>query len=421
MSSPLFITKVRSLANWAAQSACFAYATIFLLQLKVIWGIWKYRDLTSGDTSGYFVIAYNWYANGRTVISWSPLYTSFYGFMLYLSPDVYVVTTAHRMLIVLVLSVLVLASMRRLLPAAVAWGVAAWWAVLPIAFESLYEVHLFAVIPLLAAYLTILYKPGPRTRGAAIGILVGSALLVRNEHVLAAGLLAAVVLVYEVWRVRKTPPAAYPVHEYLWGYGLPLVIVCLLTLFFYSRAHDKIPAFFDKMRTKHTLNICQVYAFGYQQRHPEWTNSPWTGCQSLMEPIFGKPQISLAEAVTRNPGAMMEHFLWNISLIPNGLQVLLFNATSGTINPDYAPVKSGSRFALVGSIILIGIYLVGLYRLYRERRYWWTHWLQRRIWGWTAMASTTSMALFTMITQRPRPSYLFSFGLFMMAVAGFCA
>lgn len=412
--------RLRNLANRSTQNAWFAYTTILLLQLKVIWGIWKYRDLTFGDTSSYFVTAYDWFKNGRTVISWSPLYTSFYGSMLYLSPDAYVATTAHRMLIVLFLSVLVLALMRRLLPALVAWVVAAWWVVLPINFESLYEIHLFAIIPILAAYLTILSKPGPRMRGAAIGIIIGSALLIRNEHMLPAGLLAAIILVYEAWQVRKDTSAAYPAREYLWSYGLPLVIVGLLTLFFYSRAHDKIPALFDVMRVKHTLNICQVYAFGYQQRHPEWNKSPWTECEPLMTSTFGKPQLPLTEAVMRNPRAMTEHFLWNISLIPNGLQVLLFNATSGTVSPDYTRVVTGSKFALLCSIMLIAIYSVGSYKLYREWRYWWTHWLQPRVWGWIAMACPTLMVLFIMITQRPRPSYLFSFGLFMMAVGGFC-
>src|SRR5262245_33077667 len=297
--------------------------------------MWHYRDLTSGDPSAYFVPAHDWFTNGRTVIAWSPLYTSFYGSMLYLTSDVYAATTAHRMLIVLTLAVLVLALMRRLLPAPVAWAVAAWWVVSPIVFESRFEVHLFAVIPLLAAYLTSLSKPGPRTRGAALGILLGSALLMRNEHIVAAGLFAVVIVVYEVWRVQKRAAAAYPPYEYWRGYGLPVVVVCVLTFFFYSRAHDKIPVLFDFMRAKHTLNICQIYAFGYQQRHPEWLQSPWTECESLMVSTFGKPQLSLAEAVIRNPGAMREHFLWNLSLIPNGLQALLFNAIYGTVNPDY--------------------------------------------------------------------------------------
>ena len=32
-----------------------------------------------------------------------------------------------------------------------AWLLAAWWAVLPVNFDTLYEVHLFALLPVLAA------------------------------------------------------------------------------------------------------------------------------------------------------------------------------------------------------------------------------------------------------------------------------
>ena len=408
------------LTEHLAESAWFAYTTIVLLQLKITWGMWHYRDLTSGDTSSYFVTAYDWFTNGRTVIAWSPLYTTLYGSMLALSSDAYVATTAHRMLIVLLLAVLVLALMRRLLPEPVAWAVAAWWVVSPIVFESRYEVHLFAVIPLLVVYLISLSKPGPRTRGAALGILLGSALLMRNEHIVVVALFGAIVLVYEVWRVKKRGAAAYPPSEYWRGYGLPVVVVCVLTLFFYSRAHDKIPVLFDVLRDKHTLNICQIYAFGYQQRHPEWLQSPWTECAPLMVSTFGKPQPSLVEAVMRNPGAMWEHFVWNLSLIPNGLQVLLFNATSGTVNPDYTPVPTGWKYTLVCSVLLAALYLIGLYKLCRAWDYWWAHWLQLRVWGWVVMACPLVMVLCIMITQRPRPAYLFSLSLLMMAAAGFC-
>src|SRR5262249_51691903 len=139
-----------------------------------------------------------------------------------------------------------------------------------------------------------------------------------------------------------------------------------------------------------------------------------------MVSTFGKPRLSLVEAVIQNPGAMWEHFLWNLSLIPNGLQILLFNATSGTVNPYYAPVPTGWKYALVCSVLLAALYLVGFYKLCRAWDYWWTHWLQPRVWGWVVMACPIVMVLIIMITQRPRPCYLFSLSLLMMATAGFC-
>ena len=53
-----------------------------LLRLRVTWEMWRFRNLTSGDTSSYFVSAYHWFHSGSVPILWSPLYTSFYGSLL---------------------------------------------------------------------------------------------------------------------------------------------------------------------------------------------------------------------------------------------------------------------------------------------------------------------------------------------------
>ena len=93
--------------------------------------------------------------------------------------------------------------------------------------------------------------------------------------------------------------------------------------------------------------MAQTYSFGYLQRHPEWQGNPWTGFRGLMRDQFGKELPSLVEMVRANPRAVAEHVLWNFRLVPNGLQVLLFNAAWGERNPDYAPVQTRSRPALV--------------------------------------------------------------------------
>jgi hypothetical protein len=57
----------------------------------------------------------------------------------------------HRAVIVMAATLGVLAVMRRLLPPALGLLIAMRWAILPINFETLYEVHLFALLPVLAA------------------------------------------------------------------------------------------------------------------------------------------------------------------------------------------------------------------------------------------------------------------------------
>ena len=69
--------------------------------------------------------------------------------------------------------------MRRLLPHWIALLVAAWWAVLPINFDTASTVHLFAVIPVLAAWLLALGH-ARWMRGAALATLVVTTVLVET-------------------------------------------------------------------------------------------------------------------------------------------------------------------------------------------------------------------------------------------------
>src|SRR2546427_1259749 len=137
----------------------FSYLMLLLLQLKVMWGIWQYRDLAPGDESGYYNRAFLWFKDLSVDIVWSPLYTAFLGTLMHLSPHAYFVTILHRLIIVLALDLMILALMRRLLPHRIAWLIAAWWAILPINFDTAYAVHLFAVIPVHAAWLLVLPRP----------------------------------------------------------------------------------------------------------------------------------------------------------------------------------------------------------------------------------------------------------------------
>lgn len=392
----------------------FSYATIFLLQLKVIWGMWLYRDLTSGDTSYYFLTAYDWFKYRRVLIAWSPLYTSFYGSLLHVAHDAYTVTILHRVLIVLALAILVLALMRRLLPPNVAWLAAVWWVVLPINYDALYEIHLFAVIPMVLSFLVIVWKPGPWGRGICLAILFASTFLMRNELLIATILFAALSISWDLLRVRTgTPQTA----GFVRAYGIPLLVASVLILFYVSRATDI--GMSKEMSRKHTLNICQTFTFGYQQRHPDWHGSPWTQCQDVMILVFGVPEPSLAQALRRNPRAMLEHFWWNIQLIPSGLQILLFDSMSRTITPDYIPVKQGLR-AILYSAITSAIVIAGLYWLIRERQYWWKFWLSDRIWAWIAMGCVGVVVTVVMVTQRPRPSYMFTLGIALRAAIAMC-
>ena len=400
-----------------ARSPSFAYITILLLQIKVIWGMWSLRDLTSGDTSAYFVNAYRWFQTGLTPICWSPLYIWFYGSLLHLSSDVFVITTMHRLFTVLILAMLVLALMRQLLPPEIAWLMAAWWVILPIGFDALYEVHLFAVIPIATAAVFVL-RTSSWWRGSALALMVAASFLMRNELFLASGLLAGTLAGALLWKAIRDPKARGFNLAPAVAYVVPLIGACLLVAYSYRHASDA-GRISETLKRKHTLNICQTYAFGYQQRHADFTKSPWVDCQELMLRTYGEPEPTLTEAIRRNPAAMMEHFLWNVRLLPDGLEVLLLNRCFGTVTPDYAPIIQ-SWIALPLTFVILGIGFVGGARLWRDRRDWWDTWLKSRAWGWLLLMAVGCVTVGVMISQRPRPSYMFALGILLRAATGMC-
>jgi hypothetical protein len=420
-----------------------SYITILLLQLKVIWGMWWYREMTMGDTEAYFIDAAGWLRNGRTSFVWSPLYSWFVAELLRFSGDAYTVLILHRVLIAMALAVLVLALMRRLLPPWIAWMAAAWWVVLPIDFNDLYEVHMFAVIPLVLAPLAVLWWPGPWGRGSAIAILLAEGLLVRTETFASAVLLAVLALSYEFWRNRRLPDKRAAWNRAIPAYSVPLLCAVLLaSYFFVHRVSYDSWAFLEQ---KHDLNVCESFAVGYQERRHDFDASPMANCGQLMHRLFGASvtrarkllpdtmsTMPMMTALRANPPAMLAHFKWNVvDLLPSGLQVLLFNYRSGDANPDYVPTHQ-SKLVLIPSAVVCALLALGAYLFFAGRKQWMETWrventpfreslLETRIWAWITLACVCLIVGSVIVTVRPRPAYLFILGITIRAVAGLCA
>jgi hypothetical protein len=202
------------------------------------------------------------------------------------------------------------------------------------------------------------------------------------------------------------------------AYGAPLLLAIALCGLFYTRSISKWPAIKQHLSSKHTLNVCQIYAFSYQQRHPAWTESPWTDCQPLIQATFGKPRVTLWEATQLNPRAMLAYYWWNLKLVPTGLQVLLFNVASGGVSPDYAPVSFNSPLAILGSCLFIAVLILGSACFLQAPGKLFAALVQPRLWGWIMMLCVASVVVVIMIIERPRPSYMFSLGLVLMAATG---
>ena len=166
-------------------SPWFAYPVVLLVQARALWGIWANDDLSPGDTAGYWQWADLWFDHEKVNIAWSPLYTAGLGTLRWLTgDDATVAIPLHRALIAIAVALLLLAVLRRLLPKPIALLVACWWAVLPIAFDSIVEVHLFSALPLLVVVLLLTNDPGPWRRGSALAVAFAGAVLVRNETAL---------------------------------------------------------------------------------------------------------------------------------------------------------------------------------------------------------------------------------------------
>jgi hypothetical protein len=396
----------------------FAYPSILALQVKAMWGFWCCRDLTAGDTSGYFTMASEWAASLKGALFWSPLYTAFYGTIYRLTGDVISATLIHRLLIVFTVIVLVLALARRLLPPALAWAVAAWWAVLPINFDTLYEVHLFGTIPPLVAALILTRRPSPGRRAAAVGLLLTASVLVRNETLIAGVLFALVCLVYETLRTRRS--GGWPAYlRALSPYVVALALSALAIAFFYHRSFFQGLSLRYMIDQRQRVNFCQAYAFNYQQRHPEWNKNPFTECDELIASTFGARNASFGEAIQRNPEAVADYIEWNVRLVPNGVQLALFNESSGRANPDYAPAPLNRTRPLVLSILTSLVLAAGAAALLSEARYW-RSWLRSRAWALMVLSCSSAGAFLVMLQQRPRHSYMFILTFTVMVTVGLC-
>jgi hypothetical protein len=408
-----------------AASSLFAYATILALQAKVLWGIWDHRDLPVGDTLYYFTDASRWAEHLQLNPDYYPAYHVVWGSLQWLIDGAFEVTIVHRVLIALAVAALVLAVLRRLLTPGIAWVMAAWWAVLPVNYDTVYEVHLFAVIPMLGAVLIALHWKGLGMRATVFGILLASAILTRNENIAAAIAWAAIWIGCEV-RLAHSGEGTRA-RDLVVAAAVPLVICVAMLPVISSRSNevDAGSSVSEQFEAKHLLNVCQFYAFGEWQRDDETGVEPLsspTACQTYMREDFGAPELTLTEAIRESPGAMAEHFGWNLALLPSGLQVMFFNETwPHGPTPDFLSVREGTVLTLIGSLALLGFAVYGLIAVWREREWWWPNWIRERAWGWAALLCLAVASSSVILVTRPRASYLFTLTVLGMAVLGMAA
>ena len=417
----------RGRAFWSRVAGVFespwmSYGLIVILQLKVLWGLWSVADVKAGDTAYYYADAWRWYTSGHASFAWSPLYTAFYSLFLHINPNPDWANVSHRIAIVVGVAVLALAAFRQLLPPAVAWLCAAWWAVNPIAYDVMYEVHLFAMIPTLTAILLLASARTPWRRAAGLAVAGMTVVLCRNELSVALGVLGLGLAILEWRRLRRGE--GHNLKGTLTAYALALSVAAMVCGFVYSRSSIHGEELAAEMKFKHTQSMQQMYATGYAARHPELNLRGMTQGAALVAETFGTYKPTLSEMIKANPRAVAEHWSWNLGLFPSGVELLLFNRASGSAHPDFLPASDPRLNHWWPAVLLGGLVVLWIAGLATIRREWatrWKEWLAPRAPAWFLMFGLACVVIPVTLTCRPRPAYMFGFGASLIVLTGLSA
>ncbi len=393
------------LARSSAPAICLLVA---LVTVNVLWGYWV-RDLTYGDTAYYFKAAALWHKSGLVDIIWSPIYAMYYGSWLGVTGDAEFATFLHRIGLVFASLALVVWIGLVSLPRTLAFLLALWWIALPIHYDTLYEVHLFGALPiLLIVGLALTLSSSPWRLPLILGIAVATTLLIRNEYVILSLVIAACALyeTFVIWRKTGGGAALKVALRYL--FCVSLAFAAGITA--YASSWDRGETAKGWANYKHALNMCQVFAFGYQQREPSWNKNPWTDCQQLMKTKFDLELPTLRQMLINNPREIWRHFSWNLSLTRAGAEVLLTNATGSENNPDYVPVQKSGAWPSAVVLCSFLLLLAGSWKIYRANTVYASVARENLIRIAPIFIGLILVTAAVIVTQRPRPSYLLAQG-----------
>jgi hypothetical protein len=339
---PKSFVRLRRSLSYVGGTALFGYLSLFVLQTKVLWDVWQSWDLPTWDGATYFIYA-------RQVaslfvfppVTWSPAFAAYYAvfhtvlggagpFMVYL---------AHRIVTLFLVLGLLYSLFRAILPVAVAWLIAACSIVLSAGLTNGFVVHLFLLVPLIVAYRAALSNSPYRNSIIILGLLVAG--LVRSEFVLALIPVSLLLLGHDWRQSRLGRPTSWR-KAYVPAMLAGLLLIPILRA---GPSHTPLERSWGAFE--------QHYAWGYQERHPEWNVDFWFKYDEAIQRSFGNAR-SISEAAINNPREMLTHIVWNVRWLPD--------AFSGV----FSPLPDADWVLVV--LILGGVGLAVRALTYRARR-----------------------------------------------------
>lgn len=379
------------------------------MQAWFLRGIRHAKDLELGDTASYYLTAIGEADHLRLNPLWSPAYTVTLGLLHWVFNDAFDELLSVRIVAVIVIDLLLLTILRSVATAGIALGFTVAFAANPVFFDSIYSVHLFVVIFPLAALALSRRRDVAHYRIPIVIILLLGGLLARNEYLALAVLFALYALLVTCWgRMRKGGEPNVRASSPKWARRAIVVGVIILggyLLLLPFRSTYTVPDFQASSSQKHTLNVCQVYAY-YLTQAQDWQGSPWLDCQTVMRRDFGVAEPTLTEALRANPGAIVKFLRWNLKLLPSGIALGLTGHYSEGPNPDYVP-QTTALYALPAAAAMVILALAGVAAVFattRGRRFWRLRHAPDTI---VLAGGVVALMGFIALTQRPRPSYLY--------------
>jgi hypothetical protein len=105
-------------------------------------------------------------------------------------------------------------------------------------------------------------------------------------------------------------------------------------------------------------------------------------------------------------------------MVPQSIELLLFNRAAGRVNPDVVEMPMDSSAALAGVVGAVSV--IGL-ALTRRRTELWRQIFTERRFEWAASLATVAFTIPVALLVRPRPAYLYSVSVLLMAILAACA